>query len=103
MFSALVCVAFAFSGFASNEVVKENEEIKIEENSNTLEKYVFSEEDGCTTCTVTTIRYGSDGRETSRSDQQARVCNNTCDELNSKLLDKQDSPTANQKILILVR
>ena len=61
MFSTLACVAFAFSGFASNEVVIENQEIKIEENSTTLEKYVFSEEDGCTTCTLVRLKFNPDG------------------------------------------
>ena len=31
MFGALACVAFAFSGFASNEVMKEEKVVKIDE------------------------------------------------------------------------
>ncbi len=90
MFSALACVAFAFSGFASNEVITENQEIKIEESTTTIEKYVFSEEDGCTICTLVTVKYNTDGSERNRSSQKVRVCNNTCTEIAKKLLDKQE-------------
>ncbi|RRJ91641.1 hypothetical protein EG240_05425 [Paenimyroides tangerinum] len=90
MFSALACVAFAFSGFASNEVVNENLEIKNGENTTTIEKYVFSEEDGCTICNLITLKFDDYGDLKSSSTQRVRVCNNTCDEINKKLKDMQD-------------
>ena len=43
MFSALACVAFAFSGFASNEVVNEEKVVKIDEEKGLdIEKEEFA-------------------------------------------------------------
>ena len=56
--------SFAFSGFASNEVVNEEKVVKIEESTITIEKYVFSEEDETIfkTCTIT-IKGTVDGKK----------------------------------------
>jgi len=43
MFSALACVAFAFSGFASNEVVDESIDVKMSENVMIQNDYLIQE------------------------------------------------------------
>jgi len=95
LFSALACVAFAFSGFASNEVVKEENVLN---QNNLIEKYVFSEDDGCTICTLTTYKFNSDGTIRSESSQLVKVCNVTCAQANEKLAKQLEPTLDNPKI-----
>jgi len=66
MFSALACVAFAFSGFASNEVVDEpkNEIDNFSLNGSTINDSNFGLEEDWGLCTITITVTNADGEVT---------------------------------------
>lgn len=68
--SALACVAFAGSAFASNEVVVEKQ--------SEIEK--VNQDDECVPCTITITKYNSDGSIKSSETKTYRVCTMTCDQ-----------------------
>ena len=68
VFSALACVAFAGSAFASNEVVEEKQ----------LE--TCSEDDACVSCPITINTVDSKGNILYSETKNYRVCTMTCDQ-----------------------
>ncbi|RRJ91643.1 hypothetical protein EG240_05435 [Paenimyroides tangerinum] len=90
MFSALVCVAFAFSGFASNEEVKgEKTKINEQENIQVSEEKNFAE-----ACYITITTTRKDGTTRTQeyyvSSSPFKTCEEAVADLNKKFKEAQE-------------
>ena len=81
MFSALACIAFAFSGFASNEVVNETSDAKISENIAIEKDSVIDNNSEASTgdCNVRIVATDAYGRRFDKVFNYGNIPSDCCD------------------------